>query len=218
MRIAMNKEKQIYDISPTISEKFAVFPGDIPFSRNISMDFGSGDNLRLSSITTTLHMGAHADAPSHYHSDGVSIDKVDPSIYLGPCQVVSTTEKNLKKRLKKEDLLLPEKEDLEPRILIKSESFPDPNKWTDDFASFCPTLIEFFDKNNVCLVGIDTPSVDPATDKRLDSHNEIYRRGMANLEGLVLSHVPDGRYTLIALPLKIANADASPIRAVLIRD
>ena len=65
------------------------------------------------------------------------------------------------------------------------------------------------------LVGIDTPSLDPAESKSLDSHQRIRAHGMAILEGIVLDDVPAGDYELIALPLKIVGCDASPVRAVL---
>jgi arylformamidase len=66
------------------------------------------------------------------------------------------------------------------------------------------------------LVGIDTPSVDPATDKTLESHKAIFESDMAILEGILLSHVVPGLYQLIALPLRIEGADASPVRAILL--
>ena len=77
-----------YDISPVLKPSLAVFPGDQPFSRKIAMRFEDGHNLALSSITTTLHIGAHADAPCHYHPSGVSIEKRDLGLYIGPCNVI----------------------------------------------------------------------------------------------------------------------------------
>ena len=65
------------------------------------------------------------------------------------------------------------------------------------------------------LVGIDTASIDPADSKTLDSHQVIRRLGLRVLENLVLDDVPEGDYELIALPLKLVSADASPVRAVL---
>jgi hypothetical protein len=67
----------------------------------------------------------------------------------------------------------------------------------------------------VVLIGIDTPSVDPFDSKALEAHQALAEHDMANLEGLVLDHVAEGEYELIALPLRIAGADGSPVRAVL---
>ena len=80
---------RIWDISPVVSDKLAVWPGDMPFNRNISLSYNGGHNLVLSSIQTTLHIGAHADASNHYHRNGVGIDQRDLRFYLGPAQVMT---------------------------------------------------------------------------------------------------------------------------------
>jgi len=103
-----------------------------------------------------------------------------------------------------------------PRILLKTGTFPDPERFNEDFASLTSELVEFLAARHVCLVGIDTPSVDPCHDTRLESHQALARHDMANLEGLVLAHVPAGLYTLVAFPLRLEGADASPVRAVLL--
>jgi arylformamidase len=67
----------------------------------------------------------------------------------------------------------------------------------------------------VKLVGIDSASIDPADSKTLDSHQIIRQRNMRVLENLQLDHIEEGDYELIALPLKLMSADASPVRAIL---
>ncbi|MGE3973627.1 MAG: cyclase family protein [Bdellovibrionales bacterium] len=206
------KKNQFIDISPLISEKIAVWPGDTPFTRNISLDMEQGANIGLSSIHTTVHLGAHADARSHYLRSGPSIDRMELEPYYGHCQVL---EVNIPrgKRIQVQDL----KESItSQRILLKTNSFPDPNHFNEDFNSLSPELIEFLSEKNVLLIGIDTPSIDPFADKILESHQAISKNQIVNLEGLVLAHVQPGNYTLIAMPLKIASADASPVRAVLV--
>lgn len=205
--------KKIIDISPTISPSIAVFPGDVAFTRSVSLDFQKGDHLTLSSITATLHLGAHADATNHYHRDGKGIAARDLNLYYGKCQVIRV-------KIKSGARIFPA--DLEkikitaPRILFCTNSFPNPDSWNSDFNSLSPELVAFLAKKKVKLIGVDTPSVDPENSKNLESHNAIYKHKLAILEGLVLKHVKTGIYTLIALPLKIQNADASPVRAVLI--
>ena len=202
-----------FDISPKISHQIAVYPGDVPFSREVGMAFEKGDNLLLSSIRTTLHLGSHADAPNHYHARGTDIASRSLDYYLGRCQVVRVRPKS-GQRLYPEDLKgIPI---LEKRILFHTGSFPDPDRWRGGFHALSPQLIEDLADRGAVLVGIDTPSVDPETSKALESHQAIYRRDLAILEGLVLDRVPEGCYILIALPLKIEGADASPVRAVLL--
>lgn len=203
---------QIIDISPTIQPETAVWPGDVSFSRNVCLDMKEGANLTLSSVTTTVHVGAHADAPNHYQKDGAAIDKCALEPYYGPCQVITVNiERSL--RIYPSDLSATIQA---PRVLFRTRSFPDPNQFNEDFNSLSPELVDMLHSHGVVLIGLDTPSIDPFSDKDLASHNAIARTGIRNLEGLILDHVEDGLYTLLALPLKIAGADASPIRAALI--
>jgi arylformamidase len=103
-----------------------------------------------------------------------------------------------------------------PRVLFRTGTFPDPDVFDEDFAALSPELVEALADQGVVLVGLDTPSVDLCHDKVLLSHTAIARRDLAILEGVVLDHVEPGLYTLIALPLRIEGADASPVRAVLV--
>jgi arylformamidase len=102
-----------------------------------------------------------------------------------------------------------------PRVLLATGTYPDPEHWNDDFAALSPRLVEALHQRGVRLIGIDTPSVDPKDSKDLPSHHALLTHDMANLEGLVLSEVPEGIYELIALPLRLEGFDGSPVRAVL---
>jgi arylformamidase len=101
-------------------------------------------------------------------------------------------------------------------VLLRTGTFPDPDQWNEDFAALSPELVHALAAQGVRLVGIDTPSVDPMTSKALEAHNAVADHDMAVLEGVVLDAVPPGLYTLVALPLRIEGADASPVRAVLV--
>jgi arylformamidase len=206
---------KILDISPPVAPGIAVFPGDVSYTRDVSMDMAKGQHLGLSSIRTTLHLGAHADATNHYNVQGQGIEARPLEPYLGLCQVVEIPMR-YGERLKPEDLGVTLIQ--APRVLFKTSTFNDPNRWVDDFAALSPELIEFLAKRKVLLVGIDTPSVDPADCKTLDSHQALFRTGMAVLEGLWLKDITPGMYTLVALPLRLVGADASPVRAVLVQE
>ena len=204
---------KIFDISPEISEKIAIFPGDTPFSRNEFMSTKDGDHLTLSSVKTTLHLGAHTDAPIHYHLAGSDIASVNLNYYLGDCQVIEVNLP-LNIRIRPKDLPV---EVTAPRVLIKTNSHLDTNEWTDSFNSLSSELVYFMASKGVKLVGIDTPSIDPASDKTLESHSAVFEKNMAILEGVSLKDVEPGLFKLIAVPLRIKNADASPVRAILLK-
>jgi len=205
----------MYDISPRVSERIAVFPGDRAFRRQVALSFEQGHHLRLSSLETTLHVGAHADAPSHYSPQGVAISERDPLLYLGAAQVIRVQIPR-GERIRVADLQGRKIE--APRVLFRTDSFPHPESWNGDFNSLSSELVEHLARQGVRLVGIDTPSVDPASDQILESHHAIAQHDLAILEGIVLDEVQEGLYTLIAPPLKLEGADASPVRALLFTD
>lgn len=203
---------KIFDISPEISTNLSVWPGDTPYKRTVSMNTDLGDHMGLSSITTTLHLGAHVDAPNHYVPKAQGISERSLHYYLGPCQVLSCSVKKGERVLVSD---LSTEEIKAPRVLLRTGSFPDPNNWNDDFSALSEELVDWLAERQVLLVGIDTPSVDLIKSKALEAHHKIAEYNMAVLEGIVLDSVEDGLYNLHALPLKIKNGDASPVRAIL---
>ncbi|HZW06582.1 MAG TPA: cyclase family protein [Phycisphaerales bacterium] len=216
----------IYDISPVLSTRTNVWPGDTPLSRSVLCDLERGDNITLSSITTTLHLGAHADGPNHYARGAQGVGERALAYFLGPCQVVDAPVKR-GTRVRPQDLRLTKGVVTAPRVLIRTGTFADGENWNSDFAGLSPEVIDFLAeqlvyvqidgvmKGGVITVGIDTPSVDLQESKDLPAHRAIARHDMTILEGLVLRDVPPGDYELIALPLRMVGFDASPVRAVL---
>ena len=202
----------LIDISPVVDAAIAVWPGDTPYVRTVNTDMAAGENLTLSDIRSTVHVGAHADAPSHYVATGEDIASRSLHYYVGPC-VVLHVEGARGRRIVPEDLQ--GKRVLATRVLFRTGSFPNPRAWNDDFASLSPEVVDYLHGMGVITIGIDTPSVDPFESKELEAHQALARHDMANLEGLVLDGVAEGRYELIALPLRLAGADGSPVRAVL---
>ncbi|MCO4771403.1 MAG: cyclase family protein [Deltaproteobacteria bacterium] len=208
----------LIDISPVLSSRIAVWPGDVAFSRSVNLAIDEGANIDLSAITTTVHVGAHTDAPNHYAAGGEGISVRDLDRYYGRCLVVRVSV-DPGARILPRDLptAVSRRESVPARVLFATGSFPDPDHFNEDFCSLSPELVVWLHDRGARLVGIDTPSVDPCHDATLASHTAIAARDMAILEGVVLTHVEPGEYTLIALPLRIEGADASPVRAALQR-
>ena len=201
----------MYDISPPITSDLAVFPGDTPPSREVLLDLARGDPLTLSTFRSTVHVGAHLDAPSHYGAGAPTIDQIDLARTIGRCQVVRLDVPRAA-RFGAGALPVPLTEE---RVLLATGTYPDPTSFGGDFAALEPDLVTFLHEAGVRLVGVDTPSVDPADSKDLPAHRRFLQHDMLILEGLVLTAVPAGVYELIALPLKLAGFDASPVRAIL---
>jgi arylformamidase len=203
---------EIIDITPLINSKIAVFPGDTPFKEEFLMSTDKGQHLTLSKISTTVHLGAHTDAPNHYAAQSEGISARSLHYYLGEAQVIEVKLPR-GKRIKVEDLK--GKNIFAPRVLFKTMSYPDPYEWNHDFNALSAELVQFLAEKNVILVGIDTPSIDLSQDTVLESHLCVHKNNMAILEGIVLNQVEEDIYELIALPLKIEGADATPVRAIL---
>ena len=200
------------DISPPIDSSIHVWPGDTPFAHSINLDIKAGANITLSEIHTTVHVGAHADAPAHYVRDGMDIASRRLEFYIGRCVVLRVPVRRGERVIVEH---LDGKVLSAPRVLLRTGTFPNPRKWNNDFAYLSPALVEHLYQHGVMLVGIDTPSVDAFDSKTLEAHQVFAHNDMAMLEGLMLDHVEEGEYELIAPPLPLVGADASPVRAVL---
>jgi arylformamidase len=206
--------RQLWDISPPVHAGSPVFPGDAAFSLAWNARIGPGCPVNVSTIHFSPHTGAHADAPLHYDDEGAAIGDVPLAPYLGRCRVIHAIDRGpLIEWAHIEHAL--RHEDLPPRVLVRTYRRMPLDRWDAALAAYAPQTIERLADLGVLLVGIDTASIDPADSKALASHQVIRRRGLRVLENLVLDEVPEGDYELIALPLKLTTACASPVRAVL---
>ena len=203
----------ILDISPLLSSRLAVWPGDHGFVRKSAISAFDSGPVEVGNIFTTLHAGAHADAPSHYLPGGPAIDAVDLGAYLGPCEVIQV-DLEPGSRILPEHLPGPIRA---PRVLFRTSSYADPETFTRDFCALSVPLIEHLKAQGALLAGIDTPSVDPFSSRGLEAHHALAAADMRVLEGLRLAGAEPGLYTLVALPLRIEDGDGSPVRAVLVR-
>ena len=201
---------KIWDISPPVDEHAAVFPGDTAYSQQLHFSLSSDCPVNVNSITLSPHTGAHADAPLHYATGKASAGELDLAPYLGTCRVIHCTGCG--------PLVLPEHiahalHDLPPRVLLRTAHVAS-QSWAS-FTAIAPETLAQLATKCIALIGIDTPSVDPADSQDLPSHHQLLAHGLRVLENLVLDDVPEGDYELIALPLKLMRADASPVRAIL---
>lgn len=205
--------RQLWDISPPVHAGSPVFPGDTAYSQQWCATIGPGCPVNVSAITLSPHVGAHADAPLHYDADGATIGDVSLVPFLGPCRVIHAMARG--PLIEWEHIAHAVDADLPPRVLVRTYEHMPVDRWDGGLAAYAPATIARLADLGVLLVGIDTASIDPADSKTLDSHQVIRQRGLRVLENLVLDGVPEGDYELIALPLKLTTADASPVRAVL---
>ena len=214
-----------WDLSPKVTESLPVWPGDTAYERTENSRITDGDTVDLSWIKTTLHLGSHADAPRHTEAPNagkpLGIDQMPLDAYFGPAVVVEADLRDDHNRIAPE---VADRVDLrnEQRVLlrtgvdqIQNKANPEQAQFPTDFAGLSPKLARRLVDAGVRLVGTDAPSIDPFPSQELEVHHLLLGNGIAVLEGLLLAHVPLGHYELIALPLHLADADASPVRAIL---
>ncbi|MBV7543237.1 arylformamidase [Acidovorax sp. sic0104] len=205
--------RRLWDISPPVHAGSPVFPGDTAYSQQWCATIGPGCPVNVSAITLSPHVGAHADAPLHYDERGASIGDVSLDAFLGPCRVIHAIARG--PLITWDHIAHAVDSTLPQRVLVRTYEHMPQDRWDGQLAAYAPDTIERLADLGVLLVGIDTASIDPADSKTLDSHQVIRRRGLRVLENLVLDNVSEGDYELIALPLKLTTADASPVRAIL---
>ena len=203
---------RIYDISPPVGPASPVFPGDTAYQQLWTATLAPGCPVNVSALTLSPHLGAHADAPLHYDPTGAAVGALDLLPYLGPCRVIHAIAPG---QLIEWHHLAHALKNLPPRLLVRTYQRMPIDQWDPNLSAFAPETLERLADLGVLLVGIDSASIDPADSKNLPSHQVIRQRGLRVLENLVLDDIPEGDYELIALPLKLMLADASPVRAIL---
>ena len=202
----------IWDISPPVNASSPVFPGDTTYHQRWSATLGPGCPVNVSAVTLSPHTGAHADAPLHYDAQGVAVGWLGLAPFLGPCRVIHAIGCG---PLVQPEHLAHAMNDLPARVLVRVYERMPQDRFDNALPAFASETVERLADRGVVLIGIDSASIDPADSKTLDSHQVIRRRGLRVLENLLLDDVPEGDYELIALPLKLTSADASPVRAIL---
>jgi arylformamidase len=210
--------RRLIDVTPVVSEETWVWPGDEPFRMRWLTRLATGGATNLSAISLSPHVGAHLDAPLHFFAGGDDVAALALTPFLGPALVVDASgavgeDGAIDGRvLTGIDLRAAE------RLLLRTGPLPGGGASLDRRAP--PTHLardtaEWIAGSGLLLLGIDAPSIDDHVALDLPNHRRLAQAGVAVLVGLDLTAAPPGRYELIALPLRFAGVEASPVRAVL---
>jgi len=214
---------KIWDISRTLSNDLAEWPGDEPCCFRLTRQKAKGESVNLGAISMSVHNGTHADAQFHFDTNGESIEKAPLETYLGRATVVDLAQAFLDSKEKHLITI----EDLRPsaeaiaatsRLLVKTGRWSDSAVFPNQIPVIAADVPAWLQKNGVKLLGMDLPSVDEIDSKSLQNHHALARVGIAIVESLDLSDVASGIYQFAAPPLKIAGGDGAPMRAILWRE
>ncbi|SIT84418.1 arylformamidase [Edaphobacillus lindanitolerans] len=205
------KEGNWTDITQPLKNGMANWPGDTPFRFELSSAKAENGAANIGQMTTSLHMGTHADAPYHFDDDGKRLEQLSPDLYIGNARVVDVTRVSEvgRKELESFDL------DGVRRLLLKTSATNDPMTFPENYTELLPDIGPLLKEKGIFLLGIDIPSVDRVDSKELATHHSLDESGVHIIENLMLENVEPGDYEFIALPLALHGADGSPVRAVI---
>lgn len=203
---------KIRDISQPLSGATAVWPGDQPVELAWTMRRERGDSVNVAAVTLSVHAGTHADGPLHVVDGGAAAGALPLAAYIGPALVVDARGHEVLDERALGGVVL----DGVERLLFRTREQHDAARFPERVAALSPGLARRLAAAGLRLLGTDAPSIDPLDDRDLAAHRALAEAGVVHLENLVLDDVPPGRYTLVALPLRLLEADSAPVRAVLI--
>ena len=207
----------IHDISLTISPNLPIWPGDpaLELEQIESMDKGAHANVTR--LSAAVHLGTHVGAPHHFLNDGRTVENLPLEVLTGPCYVTQLPDGI--EAITAEVLDRTEINSEMKRVLFGTRNShwwaKGETKFQTDFVAITEDGAEWLVERGVQLVGVDYLSVAPYGDS-VPTHTVLLKAGVVVVEGLNLSKIMRGFYDLYCLPLKIANSDGAPARAILV--
>lgn len=193
---------EIIDVSRDIL-KTPVYPGDPEGYLDEIKSMKKGGKCNLNAFYTCLHTATHIDAPLHFINGGSSIDEIPLEYFIGECVVVEAQPGPITGAFAEENFPWKTAE----RVLIKGNG----NSYLMESSAY------YFADSGVKLVGTDSQSIGISGTNDV-IHRALLSENIAILEGLDLSKVEPGKYFLMAQPIKISGVEASPCRAILVKD
>ena len=206
------ESKRIIDITRPLRGGMPVWPGDPPCRVAWAARIDRGDPANVAELQLGAHTGTHADGPFHVDSTGPTIGSMELDAFVGPAFLVDAPAGGVLDEHWAAEVL----QRIRPvRLLVRTGCWRDAAAFPTAFPAPAPGAVERLCRAGLRLYGTDAPSVDPFISSDLPSHRVLASARAAILENLLLDDVIPGEYELVALPLRLNEADASPIRAVL---
>lgn len=197
------------DCTHTVHPDMIQWPTDFRYEREQVRDMRTGDDYNLSVLRTGVHVGTHIDAPRHFTADGMDIAAIPLELLVGQATVVEIREK---RHIEAEDLDGVDSE----RVLFRTanQALWQRQAFSKDFVALTVPAAERLIETGIRLVGIDYASVDAFEASECPVHRLLAGAGVVVIENIDLARVPAGRYELVALPSKLADAEGAPARVM----
>lgn len=202
---------RLHDITRPLRAGMPVWPGDPPYRVDWAARIAGGDAANVAQLSLGAHTGTHADGPYHVDDEGARIGGMPLDAFVGPARVIDARGVESIEP----DWLLERLAGDPPRILLHTGCWSDPAVFPTRWPALSPLAAQLLQSRCV-LYGTDAPSVDAPDSTDLPAHRVLSGLGIVILENLLLDGVAPGEYELVALPLRLEDADSSPVRAVLL--
>lgn len=199
------------DISMPLTNEIASWPGDELFKFSLNVTKEQSDSVNIGFIQTSVHTGTHVDSPFHFIDNGETIDMIPLEVFIGTVLIIDVTGHNLI------DASLLNNHDLNgvKRIIFKTDNNRNEKEFPENYTVFDKNVGPYLKNKGVRLIGTDAPSVDHVTSKTLLAHHSFAQNDIYIIENLLLNSIRPGLYEMIALPLNLVGADASPLRVAI---
>ena len=208
-----------YDISLTTTSDMVTWPGDPKVVLEGVKKMEEGGHSNVSKIDMGVHTGTHLDAPLHFLPGAISIEQLPLEVLIGRAQVVQLPD-NIDSInadvIHKSGIV----EGVE-RVIFKTRNS---GYWArndkffhEDFVSISADGAQYLVDQKIKLVGVDYLSVGPYRNTG-PTHVILLKAGIIAVEGLNLTGVEPGFYSLYCLPIKLGGSDGAPVRAVLAKE
>lgn len=180
---------------------------------HITRSFANGDGARETKMELELHTGTHMDAPLHMIDGGQDSGFFKVEDMVLPCKVLDLT--NVEDGITEEDLRQKDIKEGDCILLKTKNSFEE--GFNPGFVYVKESGARYLADIGIKGVGIDSLGIERSQADHA-THKAILGKGIYILEGLRLKDVEEGSYTLVAAPIYILNVEASPVRALLIKE
>jgi len=205
-----------FDISVPFAATTPPWPDDVGFSCGWTCRREDGSSVNLGVLSTSAHVGTHADAPLHVQSSWPASESLPASVFVGEVQFIALPDDHEPLH----DITIPLLQSLlgshvPARVIVRTGHSVADGAFPDQWPALREDAAQWLVQHGLTLWGVDAPSVDRRTSTELPVHNALFGGGAFVLENLALSAVPVGHYELLAQPLAVHGADAAPVRALL---
>ncbi len=213
----ISKKHTLYDISVVLGKESIDYPGDTPYSRELLLTLKEGGFCDLSSLRLSAHSGTHIDAPAHFITDGKTIDQYGVESFILPAHVIDVGNAKV---VTAEHL---SNHDIQPgeAVLFKTDNSRNGlccnGQFSEDYVYIAEDAATKCVELDISLVGLDYVTIEAYADEDFPTHSTLLSNGILILEGINLIDVPEGKYTLLCFPLRMHEAEASPVRAILMK-